>query len=520
LVAPLVAFAGLTVAALVKQIVADYTANMAKKALAHSFLIERIDKKLERKFGKNFIKQKLDDEKLEKIRTILHEELSAFSPKKDIDQLIVNSVQKLSDEHQLILAKLDKVESLLEKISIPMAYSLAKESERDIPEELLTGLFEGSLQGHNSSNKVLRELTENNIVPIDVYDGLKSYKFIQHLSKEGDTEINHLVKKFAYSPEEINTLSTLIDISTLLTGPTKEIENIVSDFVFKMISEGLNTSVIEDSVISFCFIIHRLGKLDKISRSDKLLLGSFLRESVKKIEDSNRVLEAYFLLSNMDMASDISTDFIKDILERQQKQGIGTTHEMTGQVRITGRMARFLRRLGIKTTKPKTSIRTINLLIRKLDKRKFTRSTQLLKYQLERLTSEINILNAYFEKEEPSRVELDELIELLKLLLEILNRPKVYQLDLDTRKLVLELMDAAYYLYDLLAIRNSWNLLNSYQLDVKSLYSPTLGNYQRIITDESAFNRSLSNYSIKRVQKVDKALPSPPKRKERQKIGE
>ncbi|MFX0185529.1 MAG: hypothetical protein ACFE95_20790, partial [Candidatus Hodarchaeota archaeon] len=93
MVAPLIAFAGLTVAALVKQIVADYTANMARKSLAKSFLIERIDRKLEKKLGKDFLKEKLDDNNLEEVRQVIHEELAAYSPQKDLDQLIVNSVQ-------------------------------------------------------------------------------------------------------------------------------------------------------------------------------------------------------------------------------------------------------------------------------------------------------------------------------------------------------------------------------------------------------------------------------------------
>ncbi len=521
-VAPVIAFAGLTVAALVKQVVVDYTAgvvkNKAKKSLAKSFLIDRIDKKLEKKFGKDFLKEKLNDDNLEEVRKVLHEELAAFSPKKDIDQLIVNSVQKLSDEHQIILEKLDKVESLLEKISIPLAYSITKESDNEIPEELLTGLLEGSLQGQESSQKVLKEITEEKAIPSDVLEYLKDYEFIQRLGEIGDSEISRLVRKFAYTPDEINTLNTLMDISALLTGPNEEIENIVSEFVFKMISEGVQTSVIENSVISFSFLIHRLGKLEFLSESDRLLLGSFLRESVQKIEDPTRVIEAYFLLSVMDMASDIDSGFIIDILDRYHEQNVSSTQEMVGQLRVSGRIARFLRRLGYKTTKPQTSIRKINQLIRKLDKRKFVRSTQLLKFQIERLTSEMNLLVAYFEKEESSPIDLDELIGLLHFLFEILNRPGVFKLDIKTRRLVIELMDSAYYLYDLLSIRNSWNLLNEYQLNVSTLYSPTLGSYQRVTTNVDAFNRSLVQFSQKQLKQIEHDLPSPPRKKSRQKL--
>ena len=137
MVAPFLPFIGLTVAALVRQVVTDYTANMAKKKLAKSFLVTRLDNKMETKLGKDFLKKKLNNENLEEVRQIIHEELAAYSPRKDLDQLIVNSAQKLSDEHQQILTKLDNVESLLEKISIPLAYSLAKESEEEFPEDLL-----------------------------------------------------------------------------------------------------------------------------------------------------------------------------------------------------------------------------------------------------------------------------------------------------------------------------------------------------------------------------------------------
>jgi hypothetical protein len=240
LVISLLPFIGLTVGSLVKQIIADYTADMAKKKLAKSFLIERIDKKLENKYGKEFLKSKLDDKKLEEIRQVIHDELSDYSPKKDLDQLVVNSVQKLSDEHQQILSKLDNVESLLEKISIPLAYNLTKESEHDVPEELLTGLLEGSIKGSSSSEKVLEELIQEKQVPTDVYETLKEFEFIKRVNEIGETEISRLVKKFTNTPSEINSLSTLMEISSLLTGSNEELENFVSEFVFKMISEGVN----------------------------------------------------------------------------------------------------------------------------------------------------------------------------------------------------------------------------------------------------------------------------------------
>lgn len=516
MVAPLIAFAGLTVAALVKQVVADYTANMAKKKLAKSFLIERIDKKFERKLGKDFLKEKMNDDNLEEVRQVIHEELAAYSPRKDLDQLIINSAQKLSDEHEQILTKLDSVENLLQKISIPLAYSLAKESEKEVPEELLSGLLEGSLQGQDSSQKVLAELTEEKHVPSEILVTLKEFEFIKKINTEGETEISRLVKKFTNTRGEINSLSTLMDISALLVGgPNEELENLVSEFVFKMINEGVNTSVIEDSVISFCFLIHRLGKFELLSEKDRMILASFLRNNIQKIEDPTRMLEAYFLLSALGKADDINTTFIKEILERHQQQGISSRKEMAGQLRVDGRLARFLKKIGFKTPKPEASLRNIKLLIRKLDKRKFSRSTQLLKYQLDRLITEFNLLITFFEKKDPSQMDLEEIVDFIQVLLEILNRPRVFELDLETRKRVIELMDATYYLYDLLAIRNSWNLINNFQLDVKSLYSPTIGSYERITTDQAAFNRALTDFSRKRLKRVERDLPSPPRKEDK-----
>jgi len=514
-VVPFLPFVGLTVFALVRQVITDYTANMAKKKLAKSFLIDRLDKKMEYRFGKNFLKKKLNPENLEEVRKIIHEELAAYSPRKDLDQLIINSAQRLSDEHQQILTKLDNVESLLQKISIPLAYSLSKESQEEIPEELLTGIIEGILQGYGSSQKVLSELTVENQVPSNVFDSLNEFKFIRRINAEGENEITRLVKKFTNARGEINSLITLMDISTLLIGPSKKLENLVSEIVFKMINEGVDSSVIEDSMISFCFLVQRLGKLDLLSESDRLVLGSFLRKNVQKIDDPTRMLEAYFLLSALGDAADINTTFIKEILERHQQQGVSSSKEMTGQLQVNGRLARFLKRLGFKSSRPETSLRNIKMLIRKLDKRKFVKSTQLLKYQLDRLITEFNLLIVYFEKNEPTQIDLTEIIDLIQVLLEILNRPRVFELDLETRKRVVELMDAAYYLYDLIAIRNSWNLINDFQLDVKSLYSPTIGSYERITTDQASFNLALAEFSRKRLRRIEKDLPSPPRKEEK-----
>jgi len=163
-------------------------------------------------------------------------------------------------------------------------------------------------------------------------------------------------------------------------------------------------------------------------------------------------------------------------------------------------------------------MRTLRLLIKRLDKRKFVRNTQLLTYQLERLITEINLLVAYFEKKDPAEEDLNELVEILQLLLEILNRPNILNLNLKTKKQIVECMDSAYYLYDLLAVRNSWNLLNNYQLDIKSLYTPTLGNYKRISADQVALTNSLAEYSRKRVELTDRELPSPPSKRVKKKI--
>ena len=50
MVTPIIAFAGLTVASLIKTVIAEYTANMGRQKLAQSFLVERVDSKLEKKY--------------------------------------------------------------------------------------------------------------------------------------------------------------------------------------------------------------------------------------------------------------------------------------------------------------------------------------------------------------------------------------------------------------------------------------------------------------------------------------
>jgi len=517
-VAPIIAFAGLTVASLIKTVVAEYTANMGRRKLAQSFLVNRVDSKLEKKFGKDFLKNKLTPYHLKVVREAIHDELGAYSSTRDLDQLITNSIQKLSNEHQQILAKLERVESLLEKISIPLSYSLSKEAEDDVPEELLQGLIEGSLTGKQRSDKVLNELIDEKRVPNNTLSSLENFKFIERLVAEGEKEMNRIVNKFTSSPEEINSLGTLMDISALMVGSNEQLNNIISEFVFRLIEQGLESSVVEKSIVAFTFLIHRLGKLDNLSESDQLLLASFLKKNMTDIDNPTRLLESYFLLTELGCAADVDPEFVLEIMDRHYKKGINTSMEMKNQLHVNGRLARFLRRIGLKSSKPTSSMRTIRMLIKKLDKRKFLRSTQLLIYQLNRLTTEINLVISYFEKTDPSEEDLNELVELLQLLLEILNRPNILKLNLNTKKQIIELMDATYYLYDLLAVRNSWNLLNNYQINIKSLHSPTLGSYQRITTNQELFNRSLREYSRKRLEKTDRDLPSPPSKRIRKKI--
>ena len=106
MVAPFIGFAGLTVAALIKAVVAEYTANISRKKIAQSYLVERIDGKLESKFGKDFLKNKLTPDRLKQVREVVHEELGAYSSTRDLDQLITNSLSQLTDEHQQMLVAL------------------------------------------------------------------------------------------------------------------------------------------------------------------------------------------------------------------------------------------------------------------------------------------------------------------------------------------------------------------------------------------------------------------------------
>jgi hypothetical protein len=205
-------------------------------------------------------------------------------------------------------------------------------------------------------------------------------------------------------------------------------------------------------------------------------------------------------------------------MENHYKKGIDSSRVMTNQLKLSGRLARFLRRISSKSYKSGASLRTVRAIIKKLDKKKFVRSTHLLSSQLDRLTTEMNLMAAFFEKEKPKEEDLTELVELLQLLLNILNQPNAMNLKLKTKKKIIECMDSAYYLYDVLAIRNSWNMLTNYQLNIKSLYSPTLGNYQRISKNESALKESLLKYSRNRVQKMEKELPSPPSKKIKKKL--
>ena len=193
MVAPIIGFAGLTVAALIKAVVAEYTANMAKEKLAKSFLIERIDSKLETKFGRDFLKDKLTSDNLKEVRESIHEELGAFSSKVDIDRLITSSIQHLSDEHQQLYAKMEHVESLLEKIVIPTSYILAKETGDEIPQELLQGLLEGSLQGKKKSKNVLSELLEEQRLPKETKGFIENHSFVQKLTKDGEKELTRIV---------------------------------------------------------------------------------------------------------------------------------------------------------------------------------------------------------------------------------------------------------------------------------------------------------------------------------------
>ena len=81
-----------------------------------------------------------------------------------------------------------------------------------------------------------------------------------------------------------------------MVGPNEQLNNIISEFVFRLIEEGLESSAVEKSIVAFTFLIHRLGKLDNLSESDRILLASFLKKNLRDLDNPTRLLESYFQL--------------------------------------------------------------------------------------------------------------------------------------------------------------------------------------------------------------------------------
>jgi hypothetical protein len=108
------------------------------------------------------------------------------------------------------------------------------------------------------------------------------------------------------------------------------------------------------------------------------------------------------------------------------------------------------------------------------------------------------------EYDEVSRVQLDEL---LRTLIDILQRPSTRKLDAESRLQILEALDHALYLQDLIGIPNGMTFIRNGEKTINALYPSSLSRYQRT-------NREIIE-NIVALANVSQALPSPPRKKEK-----
>lgn len=503
-------FVAITVGMLVRQIAVDFTADIAKKQLAQSYLVKRMDKKLKKKFGKSFLSNRLSDTDLDSVRSVLKEELSSYGIKepKEVDSLIVNSLSKLSDEHRIILAKLDNIETLIQKISIPLSFQISKDRGEILPPEMLEGLIEGKIKGNASSKSTFNELINDGEIPSSASEILDKWNFIEQMINYEQSRLESLFKRFTGSSDDINNLHNYLEIGSILD--IAESLSATDALLTRIINEGLRSPEIEKSVISFCLIMDRLGRLSKLSEKEKKIMADFLLKRLNSDILANEKIETYFLLEKLGFSDYVDLNTILEIFEHFSKQKYQTTKDMKSQVKISVKVARFLKKIGMKKP-PKTSIRTVKSLVTKLDKRKFSRKTSLLLLQLDRLYTELNLLIAYFEKDNNDQVDIQDLSAFLQLLITIVNRPEALNLDNEVLERIIKLQDSTLYLYDLLAVRNSRNVLNKYEINIRSMYSSTLGKYRRISDEHEEVNKIIAQMKIKAKTSIASNLPSPPK---------
>jgi hypothetical protein len=501
--------AGMTLSLFLRSITSRFLKGQAKdkKTVAANFLSDRLKSKVVGRLGKRALKEPLTKGDLPILREIISEELTAYgATQKQIDQLILTSLQGLSEDHTEIISRLEDMEQLVRKITLPLALRVAGGGE-ELPQELLEELMAQKLMGNPSSTRVFEEIVDEQQINGEMTSVLANYSFLEAIREHEQKQLREFLTK-GESSENFNELNTYLVLSDMLNSDVGDAQETLDIIISQLLVNDGEKITAGPLLRSMILILDRLNRLSDLSDARRIQLRGILALELPDAEDNDK-LELLYLMGRIDPNFRANPELVETILDRLTETGVSDVYLKKKKVSFSHKVLRFLRkRKGSSAKSRKRRVRNIKSLTRRLEKRKFARATPLMQYQLDRLIVELSLTIVDFEHQieydEVSRVQLDEL---LRTLIDILQRPSTRKLDAESRLQILEALDHALYLQDLIGIANGMTFIRNGEKTINALYPSSLSRYQRT-------NREIIE-NIVALANVSQALPSPPRKKEK-----
>ncbi len=494
---------------------------------AADFLYKRVKLKFKKKHNKDIEEELLSADNLEEFREILKEELGPFGVKnKEIDIMILKGVQKLSNEHDLIINKIDKIEGLIINLTTSILYDV-QVSGSEVPIELSETLFEKYLTGEEKSEQQIEEYIRDGHISPEVKKTLKKYEPFRQTYSHESLIVERFLRHFEVDEDQINQLAMLSDLWSIIGAECLQCNQMISDIVIellhnKKVSEGLSLT----NLLRFLHLLDTSNALDKINAKTRREVELFLKKEIEEVPYYSQIELAYFL-----MKLEISDVGILGLVENALNS---LTHQkysdrfVKESVSINKKILTYFQ--NETEVDVKHSLRTLNSLVKRFEVRKFSKSTTLLEGQLTRTLSETNLLASNI----PDTID-NESIKSLKQTLVDLSDTLVKNVDKDIlgekiRIQIWKIIDNCVYIINKLSITNTKQILENFEVDIakkQGIFSEDWGEYRRKSTEEIKSTLRQIKISKSFYQKVEtekkltdiKDLPEPPKKEDKKELN-
>ncbi|MCE7742306.1 MAG: hypothetical protein GOP50_07575 [Candidatus Heimdallarchaeota archaeon] len=491
---------------------------------AGEFLYKRIRTKFKKNHNKDIEQELVNAETLDEFRDILKEELGPYGVKnKEIDIMILKGVQKLSNDHDIIIDKIDRIEGLIIKLSTNILYE-AQISGSEVPVELNENLFENFLlKDEKSENKINEYIKDGHYSPTLEQTLTKYEPFRQAYSHE-ILLVERFLRHFEENKNQMNQLAMLSDLWSILGSKSLSSNMMVSEIIIEILTKkDVSEELSLVNLLRFLHLLDTSDALDQIDEEVRKEIERSLSSEIEKAPYYTQLELAYFLMK-LDNSNVQVLEYVEKALTELSNQKYSDQF-VKESISINKKILTFFHNeteLNINR-----STKAIGSLTKRFKVRKFAKSTVLLEGQLTRTLSETNLIASNI----PDVLDKESLIS-LKQTISDLTDTLVQNIDKDAltdkiRTQIWKIIDNCVYIVNKISITNTKQILENFEVDIakkQGVYSEDWGEYKRKSTEEikrTLKEIKLSKSFFKKVEtekmlKDIKGLPEPPKMKEKE----